>query len=58
MKKTLLHEAQKYKQEYQNFKIEKLVTMSSPTKFWSTLKSMSTEKNSVPRDTAIPTDKL
>ena len=58
MKKTLLHEAQKYKQEYQNFKIDKLVTTSSPTKFWSTLKSISTEKNSVPRDTAIPTDKL
>ena len=52
------YEAQKYKQEYQNFKIDKLVTTSSPTKFWSTLKSTSTEKNSVPRDTAIPTDKL
>ena len=58
MKKTLLHEAQKYKQEYQNFKIDNSLLMSSPTKFWSTLKSISTEKNSVPRDTAIPTDKL
>ena len=58
MKKTSLYEAQKYKQEYQNFKIDKLVTTCRPTKFWSTLKSMSTEKNSVPRDMAIPTDKL